>query len=159
VALIIIYEKRSKDRGFTGNLSIGLLTGAPFLLGASAGTISFPVAAIFLMASLTNISREIIKDIEDVQLDEGFRTTIPHRYGMQKASMAAVIFMLLGILASSIPLFTNGMDPIYTAGIGTADIIFLISIRSLYHSPSKAQIITKLGMIMAICGFLLWSVG
>lgn len=157
IVMVIIYEKKLKHRGFIGNISVGALTGTPFLLGASVGTISYPVIAIFLMATLSNISREIMKDIEDMRIDKGCRCTLPLRYGKNRASLIATFMMILAILASSIPLMTEGFDPYYAAGIGFADIIFLISIRILYHGPRKAQNIAKLGMVLAMAGFLLWS--
>jgi geranylgeranylglycerol-phosphate geranylgeranyltransferase len=158
-ALIIIYENKLKHRGFMGNIAIGALTGAPFLLGASVGIISYPVTAIFLMASLSNISREIMKDIEDMRVDKGYRRTLPLRYGIKKASLNATFIMLFAIMASAIPLLTKKIDPVYASGIGAADIIFLISIRTLYSDPRKAQSIAKLGMLFAMAVFLLWSLG
>ena len=157
MVLIIIYERRLKHKGFLGNTAVGALTGAPFVLGASAGTISYPVLTIFLMASLSNVSREIMKDIEDMRIDKGCRCTLPLRYGKNTASIIATSIMILAITASSIPLIAEGFDPVYAAGIGTADIIFLISIKALYHGPRKAQNIAKLAMVLAMAVFLLWS--
>jgi geranylgeranylglycerol-phosphate geranylgeranyltransferase len=159
LSLIVIYEKKLKNRGFFGNIVVGALTGAPFLLGASVGTISFPVAAIFLMASLSNISREIMKDIEDIRMDKGCRCTLPLRYGKDRACQIATIIMLLAIISSSIPLLIAKFDPVYACGIGAADILFLISIRKLYSDPHRSQNIAKLGMLLAMAVFLLWSMG
>jgi geranylgeranylglycerol-phosphate geranylgeranyltransferase len=152
------YERFFKKRGLPGNIIIGMLTGAPFILGASISGPSLIILWIFLMASLSNISREITKDIEDAEKDRGNRITLPMSMGCRKASMIAIIFMLAAVIVSAAPMIIHGPELSYMIPVGLADIIFLMSLTWFIRDSRKAQRMAKLGMICAIFGFVIWSV-
>ncbi|MBN1538649.1 MAG: geranylgeranylglycerol-phosphate geranylgeranyltransferase [Candidatus Thermoplasmatota archaeon] len=159
LALMVLYEKHLKRRGLPGNLIVGLLTGAPFLLGASAGEFSLFILAIFLMAFLSNTSREIMKDIQDMGTDRGLRSTLPLKKGRPFAFRVGAAFMLLGALSSFVPIMLHGWDMVYLIGVCTADAVLMISIIYLASDPLKAQWIAKLGMLCAMAVFAVWSLG
>jgi len=157
IGLLVLYEKALKKKGAAGNLCIGILTGAPFLLGASAGTISIMIVAIFLMASLSNISREIMKDIEDMDLDRAHRSTIPIRFGKRTATTASSVMMFLGVAASFLAIPFIGPDILYLSGIAVADLVLIISIIGSWKDPRTGQRIAKLGMAAALVIFITWG--
>ncbi|MGA1792633.1 MAG: geranylgeranylglycerol-phosphate geranylgeranyltransferase [Thermoplasmatota archaeon] len=157
IGLLVLYERSLKEKGAFGNVCIGVLTGAPFLLGASAGSFSSMIAAIFLMASLSNISREMMKDVEDMEVDKGHRSTVATDLGKQPAMMIASAVMLLAVIASVIPVFSIGADTLYIAGIAVADWVLLISVIRSWHDPRIGQRIAKLGMFTAMIVFFIWG--
>jgi len=159
ISLILVYEKKLKNKGLLGNISVGILTGVPFLLGGSTGVISLPVIVIFLMASFSNLSREIMKDIEDRNVDKGCRCTLPLRFGKKKAIIILSLSMIFAIFVSPIPLITQGFNITYFTGILFADLILLFSILIVNKDPMRSHRIAKLGMLLSILTFLIWSIG
>ncbi len=76
VAALLGYEFRLKARGFVGNLVVGFLTGMVFLYGGAAAGHAILLAPFAAMAFFATLSREVIKDMEDVAGDVG-RKTLP----------------------------------------------------------------------------------
>ncbi|MGA1820718.1 MAG: geranylgeranylglycerol-phosphate geranylgeranyltransferase [Thermoplasmatota archaeon] len=157
IGLLVLYERSLKEKGAAGNICIGVLTGAPFLLGASAGSLSLMIGAIFLMASLSNISREIMKDAEDMEVDRGLRSTIAIKVGKRSATIIASAVMMLAIISSMAPLISIGADVLYIAGIAIADWVLLISAIRSWQDPGLGQRIAKLGMFAAMAVFSIWG--
>jgi len=157
IFLLYCYERFLKKRGLPGNIMIGLLTGAPFLLGASITGISTVILWIFLMAVFSNTSREITKDIEDARGDSPKRKTLPIRIGGRKASFISSIFLFAALFISAAPVIINRPDISYVIPVGLADIIFLLSLYWIFKDSRKAQQLAKLGMICAVLGFIIWS--
>ncbi len=159
ILLLYGYERLFKERGLPGNIIIGLLTGAPFLLGASISGVSMIISWIFLMAVLANISRELTKDIEDAEMDRSKRTTLPMRIGRRNSACISAALMVSAVLVSFVPVIVHGLDPLYIIPVGLADIVFLLSLAGIFKDSRKAQEMAKLGMICAVLGFILWSIG
>ena len=155
--LMILYELCFKQRGFIGNVTIAVLTGMLFLLGSAiVGDISlnFNVA---LLAILVSVGREIAKDIEDEEGDEG-RFTLPMRIGNRKASILACAFIVAGVLLSFIPIVgSHPLGPLYWIVI-VADIMFLYSAYSVFSNPHAAQKNAKRGMILGLVAFALGAI-
>src|SRR5581483_6058284 len=92
VPLMEGYERRWKARGLPGNLVIGLLTAAPFLVGGVAARNPQPIIlTVAALAALATLAREILKDVEDRDADAGHRRTLPHRIGARRASLVAAL--------------------------------------------------------------------
>lgn len=155
--LIWLYERTLKDSGLMGNLTIGVLTGGTFILGSSAVGISSRIVPLFVMAFLSTVSREIIKDVEDLKMDEGERTTLPYRIGKGNSLILSSLIMFSAIVISGLPLLIWGFDLIYLIPILVADIIFVISIYISIGDASRSQNLIKLGMVCALIGFIFWS--
>ncbi len=66
VGALLGYEFRLKSRGFVGNLVVGFLTGMVFLYGGAAAGNALLLAPFAAMAFLATLSREVVKDMEDV---------------------------------------------------------------------------------------------
>lgn len=156
-ALMISYELCFKQRGFIGNVTIAVLTGMLFLLGSAiVGDVSLNFS-VALLAILVSIGREIAKDIEDMEGDEG-RLTLPMRIGKKKASILACIFIVAGVLLSFIPIIGNNpLGPLYWIVI-VADLMFLYSAYSVFSNPHAAQKNTKKGMILGLVAFALGAI-
>ena len=88
--LMVAYEMALKQRGFVGNVTIAVLTGMMFLLGGAVVGDAADNVVVALMALLVSVGREVAKDIEDMESDEGDRLTLPMRIGPRKAAALAL---------------------------------------------------------------------
>jgi len=68
--VLILYSSHLQNKLFIGNLTVGYLTGSTFLFGGAAmNNIVLPIW-LALLAGLATVSREIIKDVEDIRGDK-----------------------------------------------------------------------------------------
>ncbi|MCX6694925.1 MAG: UbiA family prenyltransferase [Candidatus Altiarchaeota archaeon] len=162
--LLIIYAKYSKKMLLTSNLTVSYLVASIFIYGAAV-TITTPdvdagrftltyilTACSFLMT----LSREITKDIEDIEGDrKKYALTLPIVYGAGNAKSAAIIIGITAIAASAIPIInqqTNFNTAIYTPVIAIADLIFL---TALTMNPTPSQKTMIIGMVTSLIAFTL----
>jgi len=176
--LMELYERGLKREGLPGNVTIGALTAAPFLMGALAAArdaadatwstlwpaeVARPVlVAVALLAALATVGREILKDIEDREGDAraGARRTLPMRIGTLGAAVVAAGFLVAAVLLSPLPwrLETVLAWP-YLPGVAVADACFLAAAATGARRPGMAQRLAKLGMIAALAALLVGRVG
>ncbi|MCK5773139.1 MAG: UbiA family prenyltransferase [Thermoplasmata archaeon] len=155
LSLDLTYEAWFKCRGIWGNVNIGILTGTLFLFGASIFSITTLVILIGAMASLVNVGRELVKDVQDREGDRGSRRTLVMAGGERFTLFISHVFITLGILLSlSLPLVTR-IHPLAFMTIIVANIIFMISIPISRDSPQRSQTMLKVGMACAMVGFIL----
>ncbi|EQD46406.1 UbiA prenyltransferase, partial [mine drainage metagenome] len=88
LAAVLSYEFRFKAVGVLGNLEVAFLTGLVFLYGAASVGPVLPVASLAGMAFLATLSREVIKDMEDMDGGLG-RSTLPRRFGFGLSAWVA----------------------------------------------------------------------
>ena len=154
--LMISYEMFLKQRGFVGNLTIAVLTGMVFLLGSALVGDVMANMVVALMACLVSIGREIAKDIEDMNSDEG-RKTLPMSIGVRASACIACVFFILGPVLSILPMISGTYGILYYAVI-LADAMFLASAASVFRDPHKAEKTAKIGMMLGLVAFLLGAV-
>lgn len=151
--LMVAYEFALKQRGFVGNVTIALLTGMMFLLGgAVVGNLEGNVI-VALMALLVSVGREIAKDIEDMDSDEG-RLTLPMRIGVRNASALACVFFVAGPVLSVLPMVWHSYGVLYYTVV-VADLIFLYCAAVVFRDPHRAQKSAKIAMVVALVSFIL----
>jgi geranylgeranylglycerol-phosphate geranylgeranyltransferase len=158
VAALLGYEFLLKSRGFVGNLTVGFLTGLVFLYGGAAAgnlVLLFPFAA---MAFLATLSREVIKDMEDVAGDVG-RTTLPKRFGMGAAGGLARAAVGAAVVLSAVPFvwflrWDSVAGIIYLGLVLAADAVFVLSVTYLPARLHWEQTMSKVGMTVALFAFL-----
>ncbi len=158
VLSLLGYEFRFKARGFVGNLVVAFLTAMVFLYGGAAAgdaAILLPFAG---MAFLATLSREVIKDMEDVRGDVG-RRTLPMTHGLSASARVARASVVAGVLLSLVPLAwfvspASVVGIIYIVLVGAADGIFGISIRFLPERLHYEQTMSKVAMTVALVAFL-----
>ena len=110
--LMISYEigPKTKKYGYLGNLIIGGMLGLVIIYGgASVGKYNYSVTlCIALMATFIGISREIIKDVHDIEGDLKWgRRTFPILIGVHNSRKLAYIFALLGVISIMLPFIMN----------------------------------------------------
>ena len=89
-----------KDKGLPGNIAISLSVGLVIIFGAAS--VSKPLDTrswvVFVIGFLYNLSREIVKDIEDIEGDEG-RNTFAMSSGVDRARALASGLLVLALAA------------------------------------------------------------
>ena len=158
VALLLGYEFRFKKAGFAGNLVVAFLTGVVFLYGGAAAGDAVVLLPFGTMASLATLSREVIKDMEDVAGDVE-RSTFPKRYGLRASTGLARGSVVGGVVLSVVPLvwfvtLVSGVGIIYVVLVGAADAIFAVSIWHLPDRLHYEQTVSKVAMTVALFAFL-----
>ncbi len=151
--LMISYEIFLKQRGFIGNVTIAVLTGMLFLLGGAVCGDVMAVVPMALMAMLVNIGREISKDIEDEDSDEG-RRTLPMVIGNTNAAIASAGFFLSGVALSVWPLLADLLNDFYML-VFAADAMFIYAAIIVFRSAHKAQKAAKFAMAIALVAFVI----
>ena len=158
VLSLLGYEFLFKARGFVGNLVVAFLTAMVFLYGGAAagnGALLLPFAG---MAFLATLSREVIKDMEDVRGDID-RSTLPMVYGLPFSASVARASVFSAIVLSAVPLawfapLTTAAGIIYLGVVAVADVIFVVSVVYLPARLHYEQTMSKVAMSVALLAFL-----
>ena len=158
VGALLGYELLLKARGFVGNVVVAFLTAMVFVYGGAAaghGALVLPFAG---MAFLATLSREVIKDMEDVSGDVG-RHTLPMRIGLPSSARVAQVAVVVAVLLSVLPLawfvrLASAAGIMYVVLVGAADLVFGESVRHLPERLHHEQTMSKLAMTIALFAFL-----
>ncbi len=158
VVSLLSYEFRMKKQGFAGNLLVAFLTGIVFLYGGAAAGNALVLLPFGAMAFLATLSREVIKDMEDVAGDVG-RRTLPKVYGLGPSSVLARGAVIGGIVLSFVPLVwfvspVSWVGIIYIVLVGAADAVFGVSVGYLPGRLHYEQTLSKVAMSVALFAFL-----
>jgi geranylgeranylglycerol-phosphate geranylgeranyltransferase len=161
--VLAAYAMHSKKAFLTSNLAVSYLSASVFLYGALSihnthvfnpgglGILSILIASSFFMT----LSREIVKDIEDLDGDaKAGATTLPTKIGIRKSMEIAIATGATSITISLIPLLKNlqGLDKTtYGLFITPANLIFISSYLKPPHEGQKRLI---LGMAISLIAFL-----
>jgi len=181
---LILYSSHLQNKILLGNLSIGYLTGSTFLFGGAAmNNLVLPIW-LALLAGLSTISREIVKDMEDVEGDrKGFlkRLTskfkdsvsapIAERFGVTtkgvqmrinkgRALFLAAFTLLLSVALSPLPYLFGILGFNYLIAVIPTDLLFLIAILQINRINGKSnyksiQRTIKLGMFLGLIAFII----
>jgi len=161
--LLIVYAKYSKRLLLLSNVTISYLVASVFIYGAfstinneqlASGNlllISILVCCSFLMT----FSREIIKDIEDIEGDTKiYAKSLPIVIGVKKSNLVAVTIGISAVLLSVVPIFyhTPMFNTLfYAVFIFLADLLFIVSFTM---HPALAQRSMIAGMTLSLLAFL-----
>lgn len=152
--LLFFYARNLKATPLAGNLCVAYLTGSTFLFGGAAFGVEGIEANIVPagLSFLATMSREIAKDIEDMEGDrQGGAKTLPILAGEKISAALAAAFSLAGIALSFLPSFGTA----YLVIVAVADIFLLSSVWKIAKGDaSGSQKALKLGMAVALAAFL-----
>ena len=151
--LMVAYETCLKQRGLIGNITIAVLTGMMFLLGGAVVGNMTDNLIVGAMAMLVSIGREITKDIEDMDSDEG-RITLPMKIGVRNASLLACVFYIAGPILSIQPMVAGTYGILYYTVV-IADIMFVMCAAYVFKDPHRSQKMAKKAMVVALISFIL----
>ena len=150
------FSLRLKERGLPGNIAISLSVGMVVLFGAAGvfEPFSHRAWAMFVVGVLYTFAREIVKDVEDMEGDEG-RSTYAMRVGPQQARAVAWVLLLLTLASILLP-FTIGVFPEHhLIGVVPAVILLLMVKPKLVLSEDRAaQQLIKKSMYLGLAAFL-----
>lgn len=152
--LLFFYARNLKATPLAGNLCVAYLTGSTFLFGGAAFGMEGIEANLVPagLSFLATMSREIAKDIEDMEGDrQGGAKTLPILAGEKISAALAATFSLAGIALSFLPPFGTA----YLLIVAAADIFLLLSVWKIAKGDaSGSQKALKLGMAVALIAFL-----
>ena len=80
---------------------VSLASASPAALPLAAGTSSEKLWLLFLSATLVVFAREITKDLDDKQIDGGYKWTIPLAFGEQRSRILAAVIIVAGLVAAA----------------------------------------------------------
>ncbi len=154
---LVAYTEFFKGLPGVGNAVVAYLTGSAFLFGGAAvgRTFAPAVLTLFGLAALATLTREIVKDVEDVAGDreEGLRT-LPIAVGERRALAAAAAVMVVAVCASVLPYARGTFGLAYLALVVPADAVMLYATWEAFSDPSASQRRLKLGTFVAAGAFI-----
>ncbi len=155
--MLLLYGRYSKSLLFLSNLSISYLVGSVFLFGGlTIGYIEATTVLLFLCAFFMTLSREIIKDVADVEGDSSIGgVTLPLRFGAPISRVVAAAAALTAILLSPLPFLWGIMGTYYLIIVVLADIIFAVS---MVLSADRSRRLMTLGMVLALAAFIVGAI-
>ncbi|WP_435363688.1 geranylgeranylglycerol-phosphate geranylgeranyltransferase [Haloarchaeobius sp. DYHT-AS-18] len=158
LALVAYTEWFKGTPGF-GNLLVAYLGGSTFLFGGAAVGDAAASATLFLLAALSTVSREVIKDVEDIAGDreEGLRT-LPIAVGERRALLLASTALVAAVLASPVPYLRETLGIAYLIAVLPADALMLYAAYEGYSDPTASQTHLKYGMFLAAAAFIVGRV-
>ena len=160
VTLMLTYDHgpELKNTGLKGNISISIMVGAVILYGASSvGSTWTPLvwwtAGVVFFA---NLAREIIKDCQDMEADEGVRKTLPMTYGLVKSRMLAYIIVMAALVCLYVPYWKGpfGFNQLF---FQTPAILMLITLNRELAEGKDYQASAKIrtAMLLGLVGFII----
>ena len=169
IALLLLFNYESssklsfrmKDKGLPGNLAISMSVGLVIIFGAAS--VSDPLNqrawSVFIVGFLYNLSREIVKDIEDMDGDKG-RETYAMKVGEERASTLAALVLiaaLAAMLAPFSPILNVFTDWHVAFVIPSVITLMMVKPKLLASEYSNAQKLIKPSMQLCLIAFLLIS--
>jgi geranylgeranylglycerol-phosphate geranylgeranyltransferase len=136
------------------------------MFGAAAVLKFGVVYFLSLLAFLATLTREVVKDIEDIKGDVD-RISLPKKIGIKNAGIVGGIILIIAVILSPIPAYPEilpfleftklGYDYLYLIII--ADALFIFSIVIFLRNTPLASQTLKAGMATALAAFVLGSIG
>ena len=152
---LIAYTEWFKGLPGVGNAVVACLGGSTFLFGGAAVGSVAESGVLFALAALSTLTREIIKDVEDMEGDreEGLNT-LPLAVGARPALVAGAVLLVAAVLASPLPYLWTTFGVAYLAAVAPADAVMLYAAYESFDDPSAGQSHLKYGMFLAAVAFV-----
>jgi geranylgeranylglycerol-phosphate geranylgeranyltransferase len=146
VFLIMVYSWKLKKKPFIGNFVVAFLTSLTLVYGGAAAGNIVLVTLLAICAFFANLSREIVKDIEDIKGDKKLGSkTLPILWGVNKSVLISTGFLVLGIAATFLPYFSGLFGWFYMVLIIPVDVVMVWVVYLLLMSKmDKIRLIQKL---------------
>lgn len=155
--LLIAYSAFLTRAKYIGNFVVASGTAFTLVFGASLLGNYAVVVPLALAALFANLARELIKDMEDLEADRGFKKSLPML--LSKGWVEAMVFIcyLLAIALVYVPVVLLSFGkPLFVIIVSIANFVFLYSFgETLKHDYARAQLLAKGAMFIALLGFLL----
>ncbi|GAA5819017.1 MAG: UbiA family prenyltransferase [Methanobrevibacter sp. CfCl-M3] len=158
------YGYNLKKIPLIGNISVAYLTGSCFIFGGLIlGRIYIPLFLSFFAFMMT-LSREIVKDMEDIEGDKlENANTLPIKYGLKNSSILTLISILVPTAISPTLYFIKIFNIYYLIVLSIAIILFLVSAYKIMinqdkNSSHEVSKLIKIGMFISFIAFAIGSI-
>jgi geranylgeranylglycerol-phosphate geranylgeranyltransferase len=138
---LVAYTKVFKGLPGAGNVVVAYLGGSTFLFGGAAvDVLNEAVVVLFALAAISTLTREIVKDVEDIAGDreEGLNT-LPIAIGERNALGLGVVLLGVAVLASPVPYLQATFGLAYLVVVVPADLLMLYAGYESFHDPTASQ--------------------
>ena len=162
--IVIAYVTVGKRSGLPGNFLVSACVATPFVYGSVIVTsqVQLNVWLFVLMAFLSNTGREITKGIVDVKGDaaEGVKT-LAVRYGERNAAVVAVVFYVLAVALTPVPLRLELVSFWFVPFVLITDVGLVVCSAVLLAdcSREKARKIKNVVLFLFVTGLLAFILG
>lgn len=152
---LVAYTRVFKGLPGAGNAVVAYLGGSTFLFGAAAVGDVRAGGVLFVLAALSTFTREIVKDVEDIEGDraEGLRT-LPIVVGERPALLVAGFVLVVAVAASPLPYLWGIFGLPYLLVVVPADAVMLVAAALAFGDPTTGQRLLKYGMFLAATAFV-----
>jgi geranylgeranylglycerol-phosphate geranylgeranyltransferase len=164
--LLVVYAARLKRTPLFGNITVSFLAASMFLFGGALAGVSgvLQVLPFAVMTFFAMLSRELVKDAEDVEGDRASGAeTLPILRGVPFTMYLAFFCAIAGIVSSLVPFLRWGFP--YIGGIFLVDMIILAAgvkaagcTTSEEVKASGASTLLKAGMFASLVVFTLSAI-
>ncbi|QLG51095.1 geranylgeranylglycerol-phosphate geranylgeranyltransferase [Natrinema halophilum] len=159
---LVAYTEVFKGLPGLGNALVAYLVGSTFLFGAAAvdaaGDIG-PAVVLFVLAGIATLTREIIKDVEDIEGDRKEElNTLPIAIGERRALAIAAGLLVTAVVASPLPYLEGNFGIAYLLLVVPADAVMLVAAYESFENPTVGQSHLKYGMFLAALSFIVGRV-
>tara|TARA_Y100000768_G_scaffold288329_1_gene222537 strand:+ start:223 stop:1104 length:882 start_codon:yes stop_codon:yes gene_type:complete len=158
-SMMLTYDlgPKTKVKGLIGNVSISLMVAAVILYGAATvDSLSWLVFYVAGVVFFTNLAREMVKDCQDMLADEGLRTTLPMKIGLENTRMLAYVLIIAGLVCLYIP-YWRGPFGFGQLVLQTPAILLLITLNGPLYKGEDVQVSARIraSMLLGLIGFFL----
>jgi geranylgeranylglycerol-phosphate geranylgeranyltransferase len=153
-ALLILYAMDSKRWGVAKNFVVGYMVASIFIFGSLAlRGANLLVLVLAACAFLATLSREIVKDIEDLAGDrDGQARTLPILFGEPTASRVAFGALLAAVLLALVPYAVGHLDYRFVIMVLAGGGFFVYAY--LLDNPPKSQRFIMAGTLVEMSAFV-----
>jgi geranylgeranylglycerol-phosphate geranylgeranyltransferase len=163
-AIVVAYVTVGKRSGLPGNFLVSACVATPFVYGSIIviGFVGLNVWFFVLMAFLANTGREITKGIVDVEGDRaGGVGTLAVRYGEKVAAVCAVVFYVLAVVLTPVPL-ALGLVSLWFVPFALVTDLGLVAcsvLLILNYSRENARKVKSMVLLLFVFGLLAFIFG
>lgn len=152
--ILVLYPWKLKRLVFLKNITVAYLVASVFLYGGIISQNQAPIV-FSVIAFVSNMGREVIKDVVDVEGDKkaGIKT-LPIVIGKLEASIFSLSFTFSSILLAPLPYLLKIFDDVYLLLILPSIFGFAYTCILSLISPSKAVKWSKISMLLALLAFI-----
>lgn len=155
--LLALYEWRLKAVLLWGNVLVAVLVASSFAFGAVAT--QTPVAkwgalwALMSMAFLSNVAREVLKDVQDVEADRAVRRSLPMVAGTAAPLLLSTFMVNVAVALSAVAWWRSSWSAWWGVPLLVADLVLMGSVAFAWIDCRAGQRGLKLGMALALVAF------
>ena len=164
VVILYYYSAKLKRTVFLGNFVVAIMTGMAFVYGGIVMNNIERSIMPALFAFLSNLARELVKDVEDIEGDRREHAlTLPITFGVKPALWLATISLLILIGSTLLAVYFSIYHIAFLYTVIGADALILSEIVMMWHSASPIQmrrvsISIKMSMGIGLAAIILGSI-